>query len=95
MEMTKLPRVFWPSLESDVLGLEPEESDPVAIILAAQLRLRRHRRQPARTTGEPEVDVRQIYSTRDAMLRRAIARCSCMTDGRGVSSNHAYPVESR
>lgn len=72
-------RLPWRPFESDILGLEPEESDPVAVILAAQLRLRRHRRQstarqPVREGGETYAEVRRIVSARDTLLRRILER---------------------
>ncbi|MFM8413529.1 MAG: hypothetical protein ACKOCX_02270 [Planctomycetota bacterium] len=62
-----------PGLEAEILGLEPGETDPVRIILAAQLRLRLCRRHhPCGGCRLPPTDVRQIVAARDALLRRAV-----------------------
>jgi hypothetical protein len=59
--------------EAAVLGLEPGEADPVRIILAAQLRLRRCRRGNAATNaGPPGDEVRRIIAARDSLLRQAV-----------------------
>lgn len=87
MNSTGLVCLPWQPSESDILGLEPDERDPVAIILAAQLRLRSHRREtrrsPRPTTRRPirSDAVRQIVSAREALLRRAISMCSSTRDG--------------
>lgn len=60
-----------------VLGLRADERDPVVIILAAQLRLRRWRRpQPVAPEHPNTAPIRAIVSARDAMLREALARLS-------------------
>lgn len=58
--------------DAEILGLEPHESDPVRIILAAQLRLRRFRH--GQTAGLPctGAEVRRIIAARDALLRQAV-----------------------
>ena len=62
-----------PGMEAEILGLEPGETDPVRIILAAQLRLRRCRRDhPCGERRASPSDVRQIVAARDALLRRAV-----------------------
>jgi hypothetical protein len=67
--------------EADVLGLEPHDSDPVRIILAAQLQLRRCRR--GQVVGRPctSTEVRRIIAARDALLSRAVARLSRLGSG--------------
>jgi hypothetical protein len=81
MHRLGIPLLPWRPFETDVLGLEPDESDPVRIILAAQLRLRSHRRQkPARPLGrEANVEVRKIVGARDSLLRRVITDLSSST----------------
>ena len=70
-----------PVLEAEILGLEPGETDPVRIILAAQLRLRLCRRDhPCGERPASPVDVRQIVAARDALLRRAVG----VLAGRGL-----------
>ena len=73
--------------EADVLGLEPHDNDPVRIILAAQLQLRRCRRGQA--VGRPctATEVRRIIAARDALLSRAVGSLSrlgtgCLPGGR-------------
>ena len=73
--------------EADVLGLEPHDNDPVRIILAAQLQLRRYRRGQA--VGRPctATEVRRIIAARDALLSRAVGSLSrlgtgCLPGGR-------------
>lgn len=59
--------------ETEVLGLEPGETTPVRIILAAQLRLRRFRQSQSLGTGLPAgSEVRRIVAARDALLERAV-----------------------
>jgi hypothetical protein len=63
--------------DSEVLGLDPGETAPVRIILAAQLRLRRCRGVQS-AGGIPEGsdqtahEVRRIVAARDALLARAV-----------------------
>ena len=67
--------------EAEILGLEPGETDPVRIILAAQLRLRRYRRDhPCGGCRPTPADVRRIVAARDALLRRAVG----VLAGRGL-----------
>jgi hypothetical protein len=73
--------------EADVLGLEPHDNDPVRIILAAQLQLRRCRR--GQVVGRPctTTEVRRIIAARDALLSRAAGGLSrlgtgCLPGGR-------------
>jgi hypothetical protein len=59
--------------EAAVLGLEPDETDPVRIILAAQLRLRCCRQGDSATGDRPAgPDVRRIIAARDALLQQAV-----------------------
>lgn len=66
----------WSSRAHRVLGLSPEERDPVTIILAAQIRLRRWRRckEPAGEAALETERVRVIVRARDAMLQAAFSR---------------------
>jgi hypothetical protein len=73
--------------EAEVLGLEPHDNDPVRIILAAQLQLRRCRRGQA--VGRPctATEVRRIIAARDSLLSRAVGSLSrlgtsCLPGGR-------------
>lgn len=68
------PEIDRDGSEGAVLGLEPHENDPVRIILAAQLQLRRCRHGEA--VGRPctTTEVRRIIAARDALLRRAVGR---------------------
>jgi hypothetical protein len=58
-----------------VLGLEPGEADPVRIILAAQLRLRRYRRgwRPA-ASRDQVAEMHRIAAARDQLIWHAIGR---------------------
>lgn len=67
--------------EAEVLGLEPGETDPVRIILAAQLRLRRCRRDhPCGGCQLTPAEVRRIVAARDVLLRQAVG----VLAGRGL-----------
>jgi hypothetical protein len=69
--------------EAAVLGLEPDEADPVRIILAAQLRLRRCRRGDSATDEGPAGDeVRRIIAAREALLRQAVGTLASRGLGR-------------
>jgi len=57
---------------AEVLGLDPHEADPVMIILAAQLRLRRFRLFQATGDRQTGLAVRQISAARDTLLTRAM-----------------------
>lgn len=76
MHTDVLPRLPWRPFEAEILGLEPDELDPVTIIVAAQLRLRGHRRRTGgpRGAGSTSDEVRRIVSARDSLLKRAVAR---------------------
>jgi len=57
-----------------LLGLSGDASDPVTIILAAQVRLRRLRRLAARCTVRPHRGsdrIRQVCEARDVLLQQA------------------------
>jgi hypothetical protein len=57
------------------LGISRHETDPVQIILAAQIRLRRWRRlDPAEMPAQRQQRVHEIVGAREAMMRRAIMR---------------------
>lgn len=60
--------------EAVILGLEPEDHDPVRIIRAAQLRLRRYRGEISADGHGPTTEIRLIIAARDALLRRAVVR---------------------
>lgn len=58
-----------------VLGVSRHETDPVQIILAAQIRLRRWRRlDPADMSAQRRRRVHEIVGAREAMMRRALMR---------------------
>jgi len=58
-----------------VLGLEPGEADPVRIILAAQLRLRRYRRGGRLAANRDQAaEMHRIAEARDQLLRRVLGR---------------------
>ncbi len=58
-----------------VLGISRHETDPVQIILAAQIRLRRWRRlDPAEMSAQRRRRVCEIQGAREAMMQRAIER---------------------
>lgn len=72
--------------DAEVLGLELDETDPVRIILAAQLRLRSCRRGQVAGSRETATDVRRIIAARDALLSRAVGNMTrfgsaCVTGG--------------
>jgi hypothetical protein len=85
--MHALSSVGFPLPEAEMLGLDPGETDPVRIILAAQLRLRCCRRfQPAVGQRFRPSDVPRIVAARDALLRRAVGAMirrglGCRVDG--------------
>jgi|GEM_PF-3440937 len=58
-----------------VLGISRHETDPVQIILAAQIRLRRWRRlHPAEMSVQGRRRVHEIVGARQAMMQRAVER---------------------
>lgn len=58
--------------DAEILGLEPDEVDPVRIILAAQLRLRHCRHGQAAGSRSTGTEVRRIIAARDSLLRWAV-----------------------
>lgn len=59
--------------DAEILGLEFGDTDPVRIILAAQLRLRGFRRRfPRGVNGQDPDEVRRIIAARDALLKGAV-----------------------
>lgn len=60
--------------EAGILGLEPGDHDPVRIIRAAQLRLRRYRGEISAAGYSPTTEMRLIIAARDPLLRRAVVR---------------------
>jgi len=58
--------------DAEILGLEPQEDNPVTVILAAQMRLRRCRRDNARGSRGSAGEIRKIIAARDAMLSRGV-----------------------
>jgi hypothetical protein len=59
--------------DAAMLGLGPDETDPVRIILAAQLRLRCCRQGDSATADRPAgPEVRRIIAARDALLHQAV-----------------------
>ncbi len=83
MHTDVLPRLPWRPFEAEILGLEPDDLDPVTIIVAAQLRLRGHRRQTGAARGacRTSEEVRRIVSARDSLLKRTVERCRCPAVG--------------
>jgi hypothetical protein len=67
--------------EADVLGLDPHDNDPVRIILAAQLQLRRCRHGESVGRACTATEVRRIIAARDALLRRAVTSLSRLGTG--------------
>lgn len=59
-----------------VLGISRHETDPVQIILAAQIRLRRWRRIDPAAMAVVRRRVDEIVNAREAMMQRAIQRLS-------------------
>ena len=57
---------------TEILGLDPHEADPVRIILAAQLRLRRCRWGQATGNRLAGLEVRRIIAARDALLSHVV-----------------------
>ncbi len=64
---------FRPPLAA-VLGIDPEDREPVHIILAAQLRLRQYRREAGGSRNrQASREVRRIVAARDTLLRDAVS----------------------
>lgn len=62
----------WHAADAEILGLEPNEEDPVTVILAAQVRLRRCRQDQADGRPCTSGEIRRIIAARDALLSRAV-----------------------
>jgi len=62
--------------EAVILGLDPDDHDPVRIIRAAQLRLRRFRAAPVADGHGSTQHIRLIIAARDALLKRAVVSLS-------------------
>jgi hypothetical protein len=79
--------------ESDVeiLGLEPHEADPVRIILAAQLRLRRCRLGQVAGSRGTAMEVRRIIAARDTLLRRTVGTLTRLSVGSITSGRTIAP----
>lgn len=77
--------------DSAILGLEPGEVDPVRIILAAQLRLRRCRRGQVAGSRCTAAEVRQIIAARDALLRHAVGSLTRLGTGGLTSGRTLVP----
>lgn len=67
--------------DAEILGLEPDEADPVRVILAAQLRLRQCRRGQASNSRSTAAEVRRIIAARDALLQRAVGSLTRLGSG--------------
>jgi hypothetical protein len=70
-----------------VLGLPPDESDPVRIILTAHLRLRNCRRRQ-KAAGRPLTvsEMTSIIRARDALLQRSVRRFASRVANMGISA---------
>lgn len=69
-----------------VLGISRHETDPVQIILAAQIRLRRWRRiDPAEMSVQRRRRVDEILGAREAMMQRALQRLSASKTGQSLA----------
>lgn len=67
--------------DAEILGLEPDEVDPVRIILAAQLRLRHCRHGQAAGSRSTGTEVRRIVAARDSLLRWAVGSLTNRSTG--------------
>jgi len=71
--MRRAPHTDLPPLAA-VLGIDPEDREPVHIILAAQLRLRQYRRQAGGSrASQTSREVRRIVAARDTLLRDSVS----------------------
>lgn len=74
----------WPA--ADILGLESEETDPVAVILNAHLRLRQYRRRENLNERRMATrEMRRIVQARDELLKQAVSRLAVRVAGTGAS----------
>ena len=78
--------------DSAILGLDPGEADPVRIILAAQLRLRRCRRGQVAGSRCTAAEVRQIIAARDTLLRQAVGSLTRLKTGSIMSGRTLLPA---
>jgi hypothetical protein len=69
---------------ASVLGLEPEEADPVRIVQAAQLRLRRYRRGGRPAANRDHVaEMHRIAEARDQLLCQSVGQLTAQIRGSG------------
>ena len=80
------------STASAILGLDPGEADPVRIILAAQLRLRRCRRGQVAGSRGTAAEVRRIIAARDMLLRQAVGSLTRLGTGSITSGRTLLPT---
>ena len=74
----------WPA--TDILGLESEETDLVAIISNAHLRLRQYRRRENLSERRMAAkEMRKIVQARDELLKQAVSRLAVRVAGTGVT----------
>jgi len=67
-----------------VLGLSNDEADPVTIIFAAQMRLRRLRRsEMAQATPVLRERIREVVAARESLLLLSLVRSSMRRRGPG------------
>ena len=78
--------------DAEILGLEPDEADPVRIILAAQLRLRHCRRGQVAGSRCTATEVRQIIAARDALLKQAVGSLTRLGTGSITSGRMLTPA---
>ena len=74
----------WPA--TDILGLESEETDLVAIISNAHLRLRQYRRwENLSERRMASKEMRKIVQARDELLKQVVSRLAVRVAGTGVT----------
>ena len=74
----------WPA--ADILGLESEEIDPVAIISNAHLRLRQNPRwENLNERRMAAKEMRRIVQARDELLKQVVSRLAVRVAGTGVT----------
>ena len=78
-----------------VLGLEPGEANPVRIILAAQLRLRRYRRDRRRAAHRDHAaEMHRIAEARDLLLRQTVGQLTAQIGKLGGSRQRSKKPRS-
>jgi hypothetical protein len=80
----------WPEERpAAVLGLAPNEADPVRIILTAHLRLR-HCRRRQKADGRPIAisELRRIVRARDELLQQSLRQLASRVAGVGKAERH-------